>query len=234
MDAMGNVAPDRNVFILPLRQPTADDCAPLLEEQRERMLPQGIPWAGVRDLPLEVHYHIENLEDQTVRVLFQLTGGNEFSGNRINPGDADQVYDPIDPMSPFRPMDEEEPVPPALLGERPIVIGAREAVDLTFREDEIAEAALDLEAIVRYPSMPQESAPFKVLHARSDVSTTGLEMLPQGDVVPQIARLIFNLSSTGHVTASYVVRVRDLGGRLADTSTNFNASEGYRMRCRQP
>jgi hypothetical protein len=233
----GKFMSDTDTFDIHIRRCTSDEKYALTQEYnalhaRWATLKKA-PFAGVRDLAVEVEYHVENLGDDPVRAFFQLTGGDEFTeyndtGAGCVPaahaamGTGPCAYDPQGFVDPF---DENAVVPPPLAGDSPVDLGPHEARDLVFREDEIAEAALDLEAIVRYPSTPPESTPFKVLTTRSDVSRVGLDNLPIGDITPQIVHLTFTLVAEGHVTASYVVRVRDFHGRVV-TMPPYGGVEG--------
>jgi hypothetical protein len=201
----GGYAGDTDTFVLPVRAPTVQEQAALMTEQMKLGLQQPVPWIGVRDMPVEVQYTLKNLEDREVTVNFTLGGGNEFG-----------TYDPL---LFYDPNDPEAIAPPPLAGTTPIHLAANETRSLVFREDQIAESAVDIEAIVRFPSMPALSTPFKVLNSRSDVNRIGLETVPANNVTPQQLVLQFNLTADGHVMCNYVVRTRDLKGRLAPPGT---------------
>ena len=190
---------DSALFILPVRRPSVEEIQLLTTEAQARMLTAPIPWAAARDFEIEIEYTIQNLEAQTVQALFFLNGGNEF-------GD----YLPALYRSP----DLQSPDPPPLLGNTPIVLESHATHSGIFREDEIREASIDLEAIVRFPLNDPFVTPFVVIAHLSSVSPDGLDNIPASDVTPEMARFRFTLESEGHVKADYVVRVRDHGGKL--------------------
>ena len=79
------------------------------------------------------------------------------------------------------------------------------------------EAALDLEAITRYPD-PAATCWRRRSRSSSTTRTrvaVGLESIPPNDVTPAMVRYAFTLSADGHVALDYTVRVRDHSGKLA-------------------
>lgn len=196
----GGYADDELGYTIPIRKPSAGEQTALTDEQMAKGLPQQVSWVGVRDLAVEIQLSVTNLDANPARVLVSLLGGNEFGE--------------YDPTLYYNVKDPEAAPPPPLVTTPPIHLQPGQTQNLVFREDQLAEAALDFEAILRYPSTPPMSTPFKVLNARSDVSRVGLEAVPANDVIPQLIILKPHLSADGHVTAAWVVRVRDLGGRL--------------------
>ena len=187
-----------------MRRPTKDEAAALVAEQKRLNLTMPVPWAGTRDFDIQVEYSLKNLDAMPVQAFLTVTGGNEF-------GD----YQPalyIDPTA--NPEDQE--TPPPLMGGSPIALDANEVKAGVFREDDLAEASLDLEAITRYPDPTAVmQTPFRVIEHNSTASTIGLEAIPKGDVTPSMARFQFVLASSGHVVLDYSVRVRDHSGKLA-------------------
>jgi hypothetical protein len=212
-DPTGNgFVADTDLFVLPVRRPRSDESKKLAEEQRKLQLPMKVPWVAARDFDIEVEYSIKNLEASAVKVTLQLNGGNEF-------GD----YVPTDFVDPTAAPEDQVP-PPALLGGTPVDFEANELKTGVFREDDLQEAGLDLEAITRYP--PPDAgmnAPFEVLERRSSQSRIGLEGIPAGDVTPAMVRYTFVLSATGHVVMDYSIRVRErVGGDLLAQEGNRN------------
>jgi hypothetical protein len=196
----GGFADDTMSYTIPLRRPSPDEQNVINDEQHALGLAKPVPWVGVRDLAVEIPATVTNLGDAPARAFFTFVGGNEF-GN----------YDPalfVDPNQ------VDAVAPPPLLGNTPLDLPPHGSVEVLFREDQVAEAALDVEAIVRYPSMPPQSTPFKVLNTHSYVSRVGLEGVPANDVIPQLIVLRPRLSADGDVRASWGVRVRELSARL--------------------
>jgi hypothetical protein len=199
-------ASDTDTFTIPIRPPTADERRQLDQEQMQKGLPMPVPWVGVRDLPIEVEYTLKNLDAQAGKAFFTLLGGDEFGA--YNPG----AY--------FNPLDPNAVAPPPLAGSSPVDLAPNATAQLTFREDDLAEAGIDLEAIVRYPGPSDPTIPFKVLNSRSSASNIGLTAIPPNDVTPAMIGLTFTLTADVHVQADYVVRVRNLTGRLAPAGSN--------------
>ncbi len=192
---------DTDLFVVPVRRPTAVEVTARSEEQAKLGLPMEIPWVGVRDIEIELNWSLKNLEDKDVLTRVSVNGGNEF-------GDYDKTLfgDPTAPA-------QGQMAPPDLLGGGVLVSLAAGATRYgVFREDQFREAALDLEAITRYP--PPDAGintPFIVLVRQSSASAIGLEAIPKGDVTPAMVRLNILLESSGKTTLDYSVRVRDKG-----------------------
>lgn len=200
----GGVMPDRDLYVVPVRRPSTEERRALELEQMMLGLTMETPWVGVRDFEIAVHYTIKNLEDKKVRAFFTIDGGNEF-------GD----YDPALYVDPTVDEEDQEP-PPSLVFTPPIDLEPNEIRTGVVREDEIAEAALDLEAITRYPpgDNPFET-PYQVILRHSSASRIGLEGIPENDVIPAVVRYHLGLTASGHVVLDYSVRVRDRTGKLA-------------------
>jgi hypothetical protein len=120
---------------------------------------------------------------------------------------------------------EDQAPPPPLLGGSPIKLAAGAVYTGVFREDEVAEAGLDLEAITRYPDTDIMATPFEVIEHNSTASNVGLTNIPKNDVTPAMVRFAFTLSADAHVVMDYTVRVRDHAGKLAlPTDKNLDVS----------
>jgi hypothetical protein len=196
---------DTDLFVVPVRKPTREEQAALVAEQMRLALPQPAAWAGLRDFDIEMHWSLHN-DDMTGTntATLSLNGGNEF-------GD----YEPalfIDPLAPA----EDQVPPPPLMGGTPLTLQGGETRTGVFREDQLAEAGIDLEAIVRYPPAGGGIAtPFIVIEHLSSLSQAGLDGVPPKNPTAAMVRLQLTLASTGNVTAEYSVRVRDHSGKLA-------------------
>ena len=192
------------LYVLPVRSPTDAERQALQTLQDRLMLPNAVPWAQARDFDIEIEWSVKNADTTKATVIVALDGGNEFGdyvpGAYVNPN-ANA---------------EDQPPPPDLLTSEPLVIAAGAVTTGVFREDELQETALDLEAITRYPSGGDALAtPFMVIEHRSNVSQIGLEAVPAGDVTPAHVRYQLNISANAHVIVDYTVRVRDHNGKLA-------------------
>ena len=200
MDA-GGIMSDTDLFVVPVRRPTDLEAMARSAEQAKLGLPMEVPWVGVRDIEIEMNWSLKNLEDKDVLTRVTVNGGNEF-------GDYDKSLF-VDPTAPAA----DQMAPPDLLGGGVLVsLAAGATRSGVFREDQFREAALDLEAITRYP--PPDAGintPFIVLVRQSSASAIGLEAIPKGDITPAVVRLKVLLQSSGKTTLDYSVRVREKG-----------------------
>ncbi len=202
--AMGGFAPATALYVLPVRKPTQTERQALQKLQQQLMLPDAVPWAQARDFDIEIEWSVHNVDAQQATVVVALDGGNEF-GDYV-PG----AY--IDPTANV----EDQAPPPDLLTSEPLVIEAGATATGVFREDDLQESAIDLEAITRFPSGGDALAtPFMVIEHRSNVSQIGLEGVPLHDVTPAHVRYQFTVSADAHVIMNYSIRVRDHNGKLA-------------------
>jgi hypothetical protein len=199
VDAMGGYTADSDLYVLPVRRPTQDERTALRSEQGARGLMMPVPWAATRDFAIEIEWSAKNLGDQAITAYFSMNGGNEF-GDYVPSLYIDPTQNP-----------EDQTPPPPLLGGSPITLAAHETQLGVFREDQLDEAALDLEAITRYPTNVLQT-PFEVIAHDSSASRVGLEAIPAKDVTPAMVRMSFGLSADGHVVVDYSVRVRDRSG----------------------
>src|SRR5260370_23854255 len=134
---MMGLAIGSDLYVLPVRKPTATERQALVKLQQQLMLPDPVPWAQMRDFDIEIEYSIKNLDTQKVNAFAYLDGGNEF-------GD-------YDPNKYINLNDPNATPPPHLLSSEPYPLEAGATATGVFREDDEQEAALDLEAITRYP-----------------------------------------------------------------------------------
>jgi hypothetical protein len=200
-DAMQALLEDTDLWVLPARQPTAEEADRLAEEQTALALPMAVPWLGVRDVELQIEWTLKNLENREIEARVTINGGNEF-------GDYDKTLF----VDPTEPVEDQTPPPDLLGGGKLFPMAALEIRRGVFREDELREAALDLEAITRYPPPGAGmNAPFQVLVRHSSASRIGLEAVPENDVIPAMVRLNILLEATGRAVFDYSVRVRENG-----------------------
>lgn len=210
-DPMMGFVPDIDLFVLPVRRPNQRERQALDQEQMRLGLMQPVPWAATRDFDIELEWVVKNLDNTAVDALFIVNGGNEF-------GD----YVPAAFIDPNVPVDEQPP-PPNLYGGAPMHLAGNEIRTGVLREDDLHEAAIDLEAITRYPDPAGATAtPFEVINHNSQLSKVGLDAVPLNDVTPAMVRYVLTLSANGHVVLDYSVRVRDHSGKIASaTATNL-------------
>ncbi|HXU82430.1 MAG TPA: hypothetical protein VN914_13600, partial [Polyangia bacterium] len=108
-------------------------------------------------------------------------------------------------------MNRDEIVVLPLLQTIPVEVPPGETVKGTIREDDFAEAELDLDAIGRWMA-----APASVLINASEVNPIGLERVPPNEVVPALFRVTVALVAERHMRLDFLVRVRDSRERLLD------------------
>lgn len=184
------------------RAPSADDQAKLSSQSAGYGF--QVPWIKRSDVAIEVLYTVTNLDKKPGQAQVLLTGADEFTN-----------YDTAD-------------VRAALEGGGEIVIGNEDVIVLplinhvlqsqvlpgesvrgNFREDEIAEAELDLDAMGRWMAVPAS-----VLINRSEVNPIGLEMMPENEIVPAFQWVAVTFKANVHMKCEFLLRVRDGAGRL--------------------
>ncbi|WP_428261823.1 hypothetical protein [Haliangium sp.] len=177
-------------LMLPVRLETMAEAEDRLA--REAELGLALPVVGLEDLDITIEWTIKNLSDQAGTARVQVNGGNEFF-----------YYVPLNFV--FDPDEDEEP--PPLLGNVPIDVPAEGTVSGVFREDQLTEAAIDLELITRGALNPFAA----VLDDHADIEElTGSD----GVVVPREAfghMVQYDLVLLGnrHMVLEYNIRVRD-------------------------
>ena len=127
---------------------------------RQLMLPDDVPWAQARDFDIEIEWSVKNLDTHeddgassrsTAATSSATTCRARTSIPTPNAGRSDAAAEPADRAS------------------RSSSSPARPSTGV-FREDDLQESALDLEAITRYPSGGDALAtPFMVIEHRSNV-----------------------------------------------------------------
>ena len=176
---------------LPIRFETTEEQM----ERAARMAALGgvdVPIVGLGDLDIAIEWTIKNLSDTEAEARILINGANELF-----------EYDPqafvIDP-------DEDEP-PPPLLGNVPITVPAQGTVSGVFREDQVREAAVDLELITR-----QEINPFAaLLQFHDDVRefTDSMGRTVPLDAFGHLVRYDLIFRGNQHLVLEYQIRVRD-------------------------
>ena len=187
---------------LPFRGPTADEQMALADESQQ--LGFAAPWLRTNRVGIAVLYTVTNLGPTTAQARLELDGASEFANYDVVALRAAAAAAAINNE------DEIEVLP--LLGLRVIVEPGAHVTGVV-REDDLAEVALDLDALGRF-SAPAAA----VLINASGTSDIGLEMLPPRHLRPALFRLrVALVPLTGeHLRLQFVVRVRDEGGQLRD------------------
>jgi hypothetical protein len=206
VDAMQQPVTAKTTINLPIEIETATDRA-----EREALATKlGVPVAYVRlsDIEVSVEWILRNPGDLPGVANVTLNGGNDRF-----------FYDPT-----LIPTNDEEPSPPSLLGNTPIMIKAKSEVRGLFREDELLEASIDLELISRANQNPfrailqvnEADSSIQPLSTPDPADPNSMPM-PVGDPVSrqalaQLTRLDLGLVSSTSMTLTYAVRIRDLRG----------------------
>lgn len=206
--------PDTGVFfatqqvILPMRIETEEEAT----ERAALSTELGgipIPFVLLDDIEVSIEWTIRNLEDNPGTARIHINGGNEY----FSYVPQNFVIDP-----------EEDEEPPPLMGDIPIAIPALGTVSGVFREDQVYEAALDMELIARGGTNPFAA----VLQQHDDVldavdPATGMTIPRQG-----FAHLVvydIGLQANRHMIMEFTLRVRDARRLLHDMLLNAPAGE---------
>lgn len=169
-----------------------------MEEQMERaarMAELGgveVPVVGLSDLDIAIEWTIKNLSDTDAEARILINGGNELF-----------AYEPLE----FVIDPEEDEEPPPLLGNVPIMVPAQGTVSGVFREDQVREAAVDLELITRGVTNP--FAALLQFHddLRELTDETG-RPVPL-DAFGHLVQYNFIFRGDQHLVLEYEIRIRD-------------------------
>ncbi len=167
------------------------------------LMPDQVPRVKKGDRDLEIEYTVKNLDATPGFATVTAIGANQY-----------WRYNPLLFVPPSPPGAEKPPPPPPLVGGIPIMVPANGQVSAVFREDELAEAAQDLDAITRAGVVPEHAL---LTRWDSDDITGGmggeLPMIP-GAAVAGILQLDVAFTADTHMVMEYVLRVRDHTDRL--------------------
>jgi hypothetical protein len=194
----GDMAAPFAAVDLPFRPPAADERMHLDEESQR--LGFGAPWLRTDSIALSVLYTVTNLGDQTAQATLEVDGANEFA-----------TYDVVALRAAAQAaaVNNDEQVEILPLIAVPLLIAPGAKVSGVLREDDLEEAALDLDALARFGATP---AAVIINHSQTD--RAGLDMLPAGYIRPSLYRVRLALGGGGHLRLEFVVRVRDQDRQL--------------------
>jgi hypothetical protein len=160
---------------------------------------------------LEVEWTVTNLDAMPSQFRVDLNGANE-----------EFTYDPS--MIILNPGDDEAPPTPPLAGNIPIDIEGNATVSGVFREDQLLEAAIDLDQVTRGNVNPfaatltvsKNADMFQPLTPAVYDPDTGevTPGTPTGPAIPraafrQLVRVDLVFKPSGHMTLDYTLRVRE-------------------------
>lgn len=194
-----------------------------------------VPAYRLDQYDLSVEYVVTNLDDRPGQFKIQLNGANE-----------EAAWDP----SLIMPADEEDPPAPPLAGGIPTDIAAKGQVTGVFREDQLIEAAIDLDQITRGNINPFAATlrinkdadsiqPLTPAQPPPPGSNEPPMQMPMGSPVPRAAfrhlvRVDLVLQTLGvpadqpapHLTMEYSLRIRPhVANVLHDQGMNAPANE---------
>jgi hypothetical protein len=196
------------VVTLPFRPPTDVESARL--DEHSEALGFREPWLRRDQVAISVQYSITNLDDRRGTAQVFVDGANEFT-----------AYDraALQAAAQMAVMNNDEVVVLPLIQTKPIEVAPGQTQSGVVREDDFAEAELDLDAIGRWMAPPPA-----VLINASEVNGTGLEQLPANVVIPALFRVGVTLVAERHMRLDFLVRVRDDKNRLLESA---RASEAF-------
>ncbi len=159
------------------------------------------PWIEAGDVDMEIAWSLTNDSDDDIRAWVMLDGASEF-------------YD-WNPISMFGATGDDEEIPfPTLLGFTPLDLAAGETLRGEFREDDLREAAYDLDVMTRFCG-----GPLAVLYNRHEVDPTGTEYVPDDATIAGLYRIRLTLGTDGPAHLEYGIRVRDRAQVLFDANS---------------
>jgi hypothetical protein len=203
------------VVVLPFRRPTESEQTRL--DQNSDTLGFREPWLRRDHVAISVQYSITNLDDRPGKAEVFVDGANELSSY-----DRAALQAAAQAMA----MNNDEVVVLPLIRTIPVLVEPKQTVTGVIREDDFAEAELDLDAIGRWMAPPAA-----VLINPSEVNPIGLEQVPPNAVVPAMYQVSVALVAQRHMRLDFLVRVRDSRNRLLDLASAGDAfdpdPEGY-------
>ena len=150
-----------------------------------------VPFISIDDIDLSLEWSIENLDDSDAVVRILLTGANEYF-----------AYVPLS----FVVDPEEEPTPPPLAGDIPLIVPALGTISGVFREDQMREASLDLDLITRGALNPF-AAMLETHEGLSEIVVEGATTIPES-AFASLIRFDLALTTNRRVTMRYALRAR--------------------------
>jgi hypothetical protein len=208
-DGMGGVTQGSGSIHVPLKPESKDDAALRMEIQKQ-VDSSGtivVPTYRVDEYDLSLEWTVKNLDGMPGQFKIQLNGANEMFS-----------YDPT--LIVLDPGDDEAPPTPGLSGDIPIDIAANGEVSGTFREDQLLEAAIDLDQISRGNVNPfaamltvnKNDPSFQPLSPMMPAVMNYMQT-PVGDPIPRAAfralvRIDLVFKPDRHMVLDYVLRVR--------------------------
>jgi hypothetical protein len=204
--ALGPDAGARTTVTLtvPMALPTADDNAQRMALATQLAIPIAqIPTARRDDTDLELEWSLANAGAKTANATLAVNAANEYF--RYDPAVAKQAM---------------KDAPPPLMGGRPITVPAGQTVTGVFREDDLVEAAQDLDGFAR-GGVKLEKTLITRWPTRDVTGGMGgvLATIPSA-AIALLLELDVGVDADQPLTLAATVRVRDRSGRLRPLETN--------------
>lgn len=210
VDMMGMRSIAKASVQLPIKTETAADAAKrtAFEATLDGV---KVPYVKVGDLEIEVEWTIKNLDNRAGKALVELNGANEFF-----------AYDPS--IIKLNPDDRNAPPTPGLSGDIPLDVPANGEISGLFTEDDLREAAIDLDQITRGNVNPframltiSKNAPSFQPMTLLMPTVDGYVQMPMGAAIPRAAfaeftRIDMVFMPNTHMVLEYNIRIRDLRG----------------------
>ena len=212
LDTANAMGSGDDVFVMgSLHVPTRPLTMDLLKVQSDLQatMPAGVMYR-IDQYDVSVEYTVKNLDSMPGQVKIELNGANELYA--------------WTPSMIMQPANSEEPPPPGLAGDIPIDIQGNGELDGVFREDQLLEAAIDLDQITR-GNVNEYAATLTV--NKNDLSFQPMSPLmppppgsnepppqmPLGPAIPRAAfanfvRVDMVLRASTHMTMEFSLRVR--------------------------
>jgi hypothetical protein len=182
---------------LPIRAPSASELAALVSGvSRYKKLPfPRLPWVSRDDVALQVDFTLSNLDNAAHDIDVIINGQNEFDEY------VPTVVDTEDALLPLHAQ-----------WERRYRLAAKSRIEVTVREDEFDEVAVDLATVVNGAPNSDEVVYFE---NKSDSDPRSIKYIPA--VIPGLIGLRLGLRAmeTAPVLLEATVRVRDVSDKLA-------------------
>ncbi len=212
VNAGGGAAAAMATIPLPIRLETQDEEDERTERTTSLGLPEGsIPYVKLADMTISVEWTLRNLDDAPGIARVDMNGANEWFRFVPELFDLDEDEEDVQP-------------PPPLVDGAPLQIGPNETRSGVIREDNVREAAIDLELMSR-AGMDVIVA---LLNVNEDTevftdTVSGAEITE--DLFAGLVEVDMRFSATTHMVLEYSIRIRDHRGLLHDDLGAANAAE---------
>jgi len=192
---------------VPMALPTTDDDAERMAIATKLGLTvDQVPTLRRDDTDLELEWELENAGDDDVVASLAVNGANEFFR-------YDNTMIMVD-------AEEEEDTPPPLMGGRPIMISAHGSTTGVFREDDLREAAQDLDAMSRAGYNFTKALITRWESPDISGGMDGMLDVIPSEAIPLMLDLQIMVIANSPLRLTVTLRVRDRTGRLRPTETD--------------